>query len=439
MKLAKALAAITLAVPAFGQYAGPAILSRGEAPAAMATPQISFRPFLELTGIYDSGLTGVSVVNAQGDLANTAAEGVELAGGVSGTHSWRHTRLGLNYRGSLREFNKATSFDSVNQSLMLSVIHQFTRHVALNLRETAGEFSYGTGLQGLPQTAGYDPNATIVPTTDFYDNRTVYFTTQADLVIQKTARLSFDFGGDGYLVRRRSSDLYGVTGAAARADVQYRLTRRTTVGGLYTYTHYDFIGILGGSDIHMAALSYAAALSRWWEISGYAGFARVENKFIETVPLAPAIQALLGVTSGTQLTYGVSYVPNAQIRLSRTFHHGVGFVLGQRIITPGNGLFLTSSMTGAKAGYNFTGLRLWSFGATVGYMKGQSLGNVVGRYNTASGGFTATRKITRMFHALASFNRYQYSSPDFSGYNRPFNDVRIGLGFTPGDVPLRIW
>ena len=143
MKLAKALAAITLAVPAFGQYAGPAILSRGEAPAAMATPQISFRPFLELTGIYDSGLTGVSVVNAQGDLANTAAEGVELAGGVSGTHSWRHTRLGLNYRGSLREFNKATSFDSVNQSLMLSVIHQFTRHVALNLRETAGEFSYG--------------------------------------------------------------------------------------------------------------------------------------------------------------------------------------------------------------------------------------------------------------------------------------------------------
>jgi hypothetical protein len=430
---------IAPALPAFGQYAGPAILSRGEAPAAMAAPQISFRPYLELTGLYDTGLAGVGVVDAQGDLANVASQGYGATLGISGTHSWRHTRLSLDYQGSAQEFNRQTSYDTINQSLMFEVKHQFTRHIGLSLRETGGMFSQNFGLIGLPQTAGYDPNATIVPTTDFYDNRTVYSTTQLDLTIQKTARLSFDFGGDGNVVERRSSVLYGVTGEAARADVQYRWSRRTTLGALYTYTHYAFTNILGGSDIHMGAISYATALSRWWEISGYAGFARLENTFIQVVPLAPSIQALLGYSTGTQLAYNVAYIPNAQVRLSRTFPNGVAYVTGEKLVTPGNGLFLTSTNEAVMAGYNFTGLRRWSFGLLGSYAAAKSLGNVVGRYDTASGGFTASRQITRALHAVAAFSTRRYSSPDFSKYNRPIYDVRIGLGFTPGDVPLRVW
>jgi hypothetical protein len=92
-----------------------------------------------------------------------------------------------------------------------------------------------------------------------------------------------------------------------------------------------------------------------------------------------------------------------------------------------------------SAGYTFTGLRRWSFGANASYNMAQSLGNVVGRYNTASAGFTATRKITRAVHAVTSFTGRRYSSPTFTNYNRPIYEVRVGLGFTPGDVPLRIW
>jgi hypothetical protein len=405
----------------------------------MAVSQISFRPYLEIMGVYDTGLAGVAVVDAQGDLANESAEGIQVTGGISGSHSWRHTRLGLDYRGSLRHYNQQTYYDGIDQYLMLGVSHQFTRHVALSLRETAGMFSREFGLIGLPQTAGYDPNVSVVPTTDFYDNRTIYLSTQADLKIQKSARLSFDFGADGYLVDRRSAALYGLTGASARGDAQYRWSRRTTVGALYTYTHYDYTHILGGSDIHMAAISYATALSRWWELSGYGGFARVENRFVQTVALPPAIQALLGYATGPQLSYGVSYLPNAQVRLSRTFPKGVAYVLGQKTVLPGNGLFLTSSATAVSAGYTFTGVRRWSFGATGGYTRSESLGNVVGQYNTASGGFTASRQITRAVHAVAGFSARRYSSPDFSEYNRPIYDARIGLGFTPGDIPLRIW
>lgn len=428
-----------MAVPAFGQYAGPAILSRGEAPSGMTAPQISFRPYLELSGVYATGLSGVAVVNAQGDLANTTAEGVELTGGVSGFHSWKHTSIGLDYRGTFRHYDKATFYDGTEQSLMLSITHQFTRHVILTLRETAGVFSWGAGLLGLPQTIGYDPNSASIPTADFYDNETLYFTTDASLTIQKTARLSFNFGGSGSLVRRRSSALYGDTGATAHGDFQYRLTRRSTAGAMYSFTHYDFIGILGGTDMHSVVLTYAAALSKNWEISLYGGFARLENKFEQLIPLAPPVQALLGISAVPAVVYSKTYIPNAEGRLSHTFSKGVAYLSGGRTVIPGNGLFLTSSSSAGSAGYNFTGLRRWSFGASGSYMAMQSLGNVVGRYNTAMGGFTASRQITRSFHAIASFMAWKYSSPNFPNYNRPVYMARIGFGWTPGDVPLRIW
>ncbi len=134
-------------MPVFAQYAGPAILSRGEAPAAMASPQIDFRPFVELTGVYDTGLSGVAV-NSQGQLGNEASEGLELTAGISGVHSWRHTKIGLDYRGSVRRYTHATSYDSTDQSLMLGIVHQFSRHVSLTLNESAGLFSRNFGHSG---------------------------------------------------------------------------------------------------------------------------------------------------------------------------------------------------------------------------------------------------------------------------------------------------
>ncbi len=202
MNLGRVLAISAWAMPVFAQYAGPAILSRGEAPAAMATPQIDCRPFVDLSLVYDTGLSGVAV-NAQGQLGNEATEGLELAGGISGTHSWKRTKIGLNYRGSIRRYLHNTSYDSSDQSLMLGIVHQVSRHVSLSLNENLGLFSRSFGIPGLAQTVPFDPSTTDAPTTDFFDNRTEYLSTQATLIYQKTARLSFSVGGDGFLTRRQ--------------------------------------------------------------------------------------------------------------------------------------------------------------------------------------------------------------------------------------------
>jgi hypothetical protein len=429
---------LSIAAPAFGQYGGPAVLSRGEAPAAMATPQLDFRPFLEVTGTFNTGLNAVSL-NSQGQLASSDSYGVQLSGGISGVHSWKHTKVGLDYTGSVAHYFQTTYFDSTNQSLSLGVTHEFSRRIILVLRESGGLFSQNYTSLGLPQTVPFDSSQSYVPVTDFFDNRTLFLTSQADLVYQKNARLSFDFGGDGFINRRRSTALYGANGAMVRSDMQYRLTRRTTVGAQYAYMYYTFTGILGSTNMHRVLGTFSTRLSRWWEFTGQAGVIRVENRFNEVLPLDPVVAQLLGYAYGIQVVYNVGYVPTFSGRLSRTFRRGVFWMAGARSITPGNGLFLTSKMTDATIGYSYTGLRRWSFTSQAMYDRGASLGNVLGTYGDLSGAFSVSRQIVKSLHFVVGADARRYQSPSYNLYNRTVYDARIGLGFAPGAIPLRLW
>jgi hypothetical protein len=404
----------------------------------MAAPQIDFRPFLTVTGTYDTGLAGVSV-NSQGQLASGASYGMQYTGGISGVHSWKHTKVSLDYVGSFNQYFKNTFYDASNQSLSLGLFHQFTRHVSVNLRESAGMFSQNFTSLGLAETVPFDTSQSYVPVTDFYDNRTIYSTTQVDLIYQKNARLSFDFGGDGFINRRRSQALYSSTGANARADVQYRMSRRTTVGAQYSYTYFTYSHIIGSSDMHTVLATFATRLSQWWEFSANAGVIRVENQFQQEVALDPAVAALLGYASASQVVYSINNVPSFSGRLSRTFHRGVFWVSGGRTVTPGNGLFLTSKMITGSMGYTYTGLRHWSFTAQALYERGDSMGNVVGIYGDYSGGIAMSRELVKSLHLVAGGEARRYQSPTFSQYNRTVYDAHIGLGWSPGAVPLRLW
>ena len=310
-----------LASQAFAQYAGPAVLARGEAPSSLTRPEVKFRPFLELSGTYDTGLANVSVSDT-GELANGSSYGAQLAWGISGNHDWKHTTLGLSYRGSFSHYAQKSAYDSINESLLLGVTHQFTRHTMVTFRETAGIFSRDAGPIGLTQTVPFDPSTTYVPTTDFFDNRTMYSETQLDFTLQKSARLSFDLGGNAYLVGRRSQALNGVRGLGARGDVQYRLSRRTTIGAAYIFQNFSFTRVFGTTDIHGAAGSYSVALNATTEFSAVVGAARIEMTSIRTVPIDPAIAALLGINAGFEVAHFVAYTPTFTARLSKTLHSG---------------------------------------------------------------------------------------------------------------------
>jgi len=425
-------------LPALAQFSGPAILSRGEAPAAMATPQIDFRPYLTITGTYDTGLAGIAV-NSSGQLINSNSFGTMFTAGVSGIHSWKHTKIGLNYSGSYSHYYQQSFFDNTAQTLSLGLQHQFARHLALNLRESGGIFSQNFLTLGLPQTVPFDPSQSNIPVSDFFNNRTYYFTSQADLIYQRSTRLSFDIGGDAFLSRFRSIELFGDNGYAARADVQYRYSRRTTVGAEYSFTHFAYTRVNSSTDLNAAYFTFATRLTQWWELTAFAGAIRTETYIVQSVPLDPKVAALLGVSFAPQLSYSLQYVPAFTGRLSRTFHHGVAFLTGARTVMPGNGLFLTTKMTNGNIGYTYTGLRRWSFTLQAFYERGDSLGNIVGTYGDISGGLSMSRLLTGSLHLVAGAEARRYQSHSFAGYNRNVYDAHIGLGFTPGSVPLRLW
>jgi hypothetical protein len=109
------------------------------------------------------------------------------------------------------------------------------------------------------------------------------------------------------------------------------------------------------------------------------------------------------------------------------------------MVAPGNGLFLTSTQTLLTAGYTYTGLRRWSFNASGMYNRSNSMANVIGNYGQKGGSFMVSRELLRSVHGILSFYDLHYTSSTFAKYNRPVYEVRAGFGFTPGDVPLRLW
>lgn len=438
-----------LSLPAFAQYAGPAILSRGEAPAAMTAPTVTFAFSVSFTENYTTGLVGITPPNAQGQLPTTSSYGEGVTLGASGAHSWKHTHIGLDYSGSFYDYSSAGSYSGMSQGLSLGISHQFSRHLQFGLRESAGLFTqFPPATVSLNSSVPFDPSQSYIPTTDFYDNRTIYSTTQANMTYQASTRLSFDLGGVFFLNDRRSSALYGATGEGANGDVQYRLSRRTTVGGVYGFTHYSYTGSVGGAFIHTAALSLSLRLNRSEEFSFFGGAARVSSSFEQTVPIDPAILAILcppglvtscPLTAATVTFNNVLWAPDFGLRFSKSFHRGVAYVNGGETITPGNGLFLTSRAIMASAGYGYSGLRKWNLNIGVSYVDALSLGNIQGGYGDITGTFGLSRQIVRGLSFVSSFNAAQYRSSSFSAYNRLIYTASVGLGYGSKGIPVRFF
>jgi hypothetical protein len=438
LRLAAPLVAGIVAIaPVYAQYAGPAILARGEAPAAMSAASINFRPFVTLSATYDTGLGSIAVTD-QGQLATGASYGVSIAGGISGSKQWKRTSVGLDYRGSYTHY-KQTQPQSYDQSLLLGVKYKVSPHIRFNLRESAGLFTRDFGLAELAQTVPFDPVGSYVPTTDFFDNRTIYLTTQADLIFQKTARLSFDLGGGVFINRRLSTALYSAVGQSAQGDVQYRIARRQTIGALYGFNHMGFTHLIGGTDVHYVAGSYSIRPTRRLEFSVIVGMMRQENKFLQAVAVDPVIAALLGVTQSVQLYHGIQYRPRFSARVSKIFHNGVVYASAGNDVTPGNGLFLTSYATTAMGGYSYTGLRHWSVSASGGGVWAQARGPLTGGYGNATAQLSIARTIGRGMSSTFTYSARQYTSPDFQKYNRLIYTLAIGVAFSPGNIPLRVW
>jgi hypothetical protein len=417
-------------------YAGPSILSRGFGPSASSTVLARFRPYVSVDGEYDSQLTSVSL-RSDGKVASGNSVGAALSYGISGSHRWKSAALDLNFRGDFRHYSRTSYNDGTDQTLDLNVQTRIARRVRLNLGLSGGTYSSRFGYTG--STGYYDPLFTQRSTADLFDNTTIFAQTTARLIYQKSTRLSFSFGGTGFLVRRRSSALYGATGYGAAADVSYRVTRFASIGADYAFQHYEFIGVFGTSNIHSEAGNLSLRLSKNWELGLRAGVFRAENLLLQVVKVDPVIAAITGQSSGIAANYSIVHSPMFNARLNRAFRRGGCGLTYSRGVTPGNGILLASRSDAVGGDCSYSAQRSWNFNIGVSYSTLSALEQTIAayRYADAHAGVTRSLKKGMFFSMRAALidDMTKYGAFNAHKYYR----ASIGFTYSPGDIPLSLW
>ena len=417
-------------------YAGPSILSRDKSLIGERGGRpIDFRFYGEIMGVYDSGLTPL-LVNPQGDVPNIGAYGAEVGFGVIGSHRWVHDALSLEYRGTYRNYSNHSYFNGTDQFLNLAYSHLLSRHVTLDLKETAGRVSLANGeFSYLPLT---NTDLFAVPANELFDIPTNFLESRVDLVWQKTARLSFGVGGEGFLVRRSSLALAGLNGYSGRANVAYRVTRRQTISANYEYTYFDFQRQFGNTRMQSVALGYSIGLSRKWDFSVQAGGIRLGFAGLTLVPLDPAIAIIVGQPNAVVTFAHINYVPMIEGRLIRRYNRSslsFNYAMG---VSPGNGVFLTSRQNTGTAAYSYAGYRRMTVGLDATYGTLTALGQTLGQFATFQAGGGGTYKLGRAMHLELRYDYRHYSTQN-AFYLKNSNRVMLGFAFSPGETPIAIF
>ncbi len=397
---------------------------------------LRLRPYVSLTAAYESGMILPSV-DASGRISQDDDYGGRAEFGVSGYHNWRRTVLGLDYRGNVQHYRRNSYYDSTNHTLILGVTREVSRRLAFSVRQAAGTQSrdYGT-FNGY---AFFDSSYANVPTQELFKGRTTYSTTMGDLTFVGSRRLSFNLGGNAMFVRRRSAALVGMDGASARADLQYRVGPRVSLGADYGFTRYSFTRSFGNSDIHSVAVDLAVVLGRNWDFAIRGGGARVETLGLQTVAVDPIIAAITGRGTDRVVMYRLNYVPAAQVRLSRAFRRSVVSLSGETGTSPGNGIYLTSRTTSGSLSFSHTASRRWNVGASTGYTQYNSLMSVMGKYRGYNAGGGVTFQMSDALHFVARYDARRYEVQESAFGRRLSHSMSVGLAFSPGDLPLSLW
>lgn len=420
-------------------FGGPSILSRGTGNAGQtAGPATGFKFYGGVSGIYDSGLTPVSV-SENGKLVEVDhLLGVEGTLGVYGRHRWVHSSLGLSYSGSYRDYTQNSYYNGSDHTLNLDAETQLSRRISLISRNAAGTVSRTLGgLYGFAST----PDALLgVPNNEIFDNRAYFLQSSEQFVYQKSARLSFSGGGNAFFVRRQSKALIGVDGYGAQGTLAFRLSRASTIDVSYSYSHYDYPRAFGETDINQITGGYSRALNRTWQFALMGGIYKVDTIGITSVALDPATAALFGQQTSVQAFHSVKSLPALGASLSARFKRSdLEFGYGRQP-NPGNGVYLTSNSESGSARYTYNGISRWSFTASMSYNRLKSIGQLqLGSYSYVGGGVAANYRIARSLHAGLRYDARQAQIDQLNGYSRLGSRVTVSLDYSPGERPLSIW
>jgi hypothetical protein len=420
------------------EYSGPAVLSRSYSTTRpLILQNQAWTELLGVAGVYDTGV--VKVTNQDGVPAASALGGVQLNWSLTGTHYFHHDSLAVSYSGNYTQYSGPGGFTGANNSGILDYTHVISRHVSLNLAESGAILSQNYILAnpslGSASIAGISISNS--PNVQITDEGVKQFTSQADIKWQKTARLSFDFGTAWFGISRDDPALLGMTGQQARVDVAYRLTRKTTVGGYYSFTNYLYQHGVGNSNFGTSGLIYSYAFSRSMQLRLRGGVSNVRSQGQETVHIAPAIAALLGQSAGVIDSHTDTLTNDISAQFVRDFRHGAtASIAFAHAVSPGNGLFQTSEQQSMSADFTIPFMRRYALRAGFGRDMLVAIGQNLPSYESDFGRIAITRTFDRgvAWDFSAEFRHFDIADPGAVP-----NQLRLVSGFTWGPGEGRLW
>ena len=418
----------------FDGGAGPSILSRGGGkPGQAGGRPVSFNFYAGISGSYNNGTIPIDTGNGSAD--QQVLYGGSLNGGLTGSHSWKSSSIGVDYRGDYRRYNKNSYANGSEQAIDLQYTLQATRRITFHTTVVGGSSSNANGGFITP-TAILDPSLIGIPTNNIFDNRIYYVQTSLGMTYRQSSRLSLTLSGDGFTIHRAAKALVGVNGYKANAQVTYRLSRRDQIGVNYSFTHFSYPRAFGASDLHGVNASYGRQLRRGLDITISGGIFRIETLGATQVELSPEIAAILGQSTGYQAIYRVNYVPQYSATLVYARGHSNFTGSAGAGVTPGNGVYLTSKSTNAGMGYSYFGIRKVTLSLSAGATQFSSVFQTLGNYRSYFGGSSASYRMSRHLSTAVQTDLRTFS---INGVNRPGYSVSLGIYWSPMEIPIPSW
>jgi hypothetical protein len=424
------------------EYTGPAVLSRSYSVSRPLIPQqLKWAENVGVSLIYDTGVS--RVINANGSLSNASLIGTLFTWGLSGRHYFRHDQIGVNYTGSYSQYAGGTAFTGSNNTVTVDYSHVLSRRLTLNVTGIGSILSQNyvldNGTIG-PETTVANINLSSSPNIQITDYGTKQFSTQIDVTFQQSARMSFDGGVSYFAVVRDAPGLLGMTGEQGRGDMNYRLTRKMTVGAYYSYSYYIFPHGFGTTGTNTVGGIFSYAFSNTTQVRFRGGISDVDSREFQPVTIAPAIAALLGQSSGLIDAYAKVLTSDISAQFVKDFRHGKTASLAYAHgVSPGNGVYQTSAQQSVSGNFVMPLYRVYSIQASFGRDSLTAIGvsqATLGNYSSEYGRVTVSRAFRRglALKFSAEFRHYVVSDSAILE-----NQLMLTSGVTWGPPGGKLW
>lgn len=429
------IAAAILPAQIIPSYSGPVFGGRSIRDAGnRGEDPLNIRPYVNVQAVADAGALAAGIQNGQ--VANAGnLYGVEANVGAYGTKAWKKDRLGLDYIGTFRYYNKSGYFSGTDHLLNLEWNHQVSRRFSLIFRTAAGTSSRAGG--GFFSLNNIDASYLGVPLIDLFDNRTYFAEVSGASTIALGNKSGLSIGGSGYAVRRQSKALVGMNGQRAFADFSRKISRNTSLGVSYQYFHVDYPRAFGESDVHTVLLNYTRSIGRRWRFKVGGGVFHTDLAGTRTVTLDPVIQELLGIKVGREAFNTINWSPSLLVSISRQFRRSGFDTTIQRAANPGNGVLLLNRTDGLTSTYRWNMGQKWSLSASANVYRSKGFGVYQDTFNNYGGGFQANYRFFSDLHFTMGVDTRHYSV-NKNTFSRTGTRVSAGFTYSPGSFPFMI-